>query len=394
MTRVDRYLLQRMMPRMGLALLVTLAALLLERVLRLIDLVTTQGAPLRLVLDMAVNLLPHYLGLALPATFCIAVLTSLAALSRANELDALEAAGWSLRRIGASFIAVSVVLAIISLPLFGVLQPYSRYAYRAIKYAAQNAGWSGRVEEGVFVDAGDGLVISAGEVDPTGRVLYRVFVSQRDDNGQESVFTARIGIVVPEDGGKLVRLRLKDGRGLVAGGWLDFDDLNLSQGIATDNNPFRPRGGSERELTFSELVTRATGADGLAPEPRYAAEFHVRLVRALSLLGVALLSIPLGVTRKRAPVWPRIALAVGVLVAFNHILQTVQSLAALGKIDPVIGLWSVCGVFMLGSAWLFASTPGQGTPSPQRRLLRQFDLLAADVAALGRRWAAGRAGGT
>ena len=42
----------------------------------------------------------------------------------------------------------------------------------------------------------------------------------------------------------------------IKGGWLDFDDLDLSQGIAMDRNPFRPRGGSERELTFGELLTK------------------------------------------------------------------------------------------------------------------------------------------
>jgi lipopolysaccharide export system permease protein len=386
--KADRYLLRTMMPRMALALVVTLVALLLERILRLIETVTSNGAPLKLVLEMAVNLVPHYLGLALPATFCIAVLTTLAALSRGNELDALEGAGWSLRRIGVPFIAVAAVLAMISLPLFGFLQPYSRYAYRAIKYAAQNAGWSGRVEEGVFVDAGKGLVISAGEVDPTGRVLYRVFVSQREENGTESVFTARVGIVVPEDEGKVVRLRLKEGRGLVAGGWLEFDDLNLARGIAFDRNPFRPRGGSERELTFGELLTRGEGTDGLPPEPRYLAEFHARLVRAAGLIGVALMSIPLGVTRKRAPVWPRIALAIAILVAFNHILQTVQSLAALGRIDPALGLWSVGAVYILGSGWLYLATSGQGSNSPMRVLLRWFDFVTSDVAAKGRRLAA------
>jgi lipopolysaccharide export system permease protein len=383
-TRVDRYLLRIMAPRMGLALVVTLVALLLERILRLIDQVTSAGAPLKLVLEMAVSLVPHYLGLALPATFCIAVLTSLAALSRGNELDALESAGWSLRRIGAPFIAVAAVLAVVSLPLFGLLQPYSRYSYSAIKHAARNVGWSGRVEEGVFVDAGNGLVISAGEVDPTGRVLYRVFVSQRE-NKTESVFTARVGIVVPEDGGKVVRLRLKDGRGLVAGGWLEFDDLNLAQGIAMDQNPFRPRGGSERELTFGELLARGHGTDGLPPEPRYLAELHVRLVRAAGLIGVALMSIPLGVTRKRAPVWPRIALALAILVAFNHILQTVQSLAALGRVDPALGLWSTGAAYLLGSAWLFLTTAGQGTDTPMRWLLRWFDTLVGDAVALGRR---------
>ncbi len=383
-TRVDRYLLWRLAPRMGVALLVTLMALLLERILRLIDLVATQGAPLELVVGMVLNLLPHYLGLALPATFAISVLTLLAALSHENEIDALENAGWSLRRIGAPFIAAAVVLAMISLPLFGVLQPYTRYGFREIKYAAKNAGWSGRMEEGVFIDAGNGLLISAGDVDPTGRILSRVFVIQRED-GTESVFTAEQGLILPDKEAHVVRLLLKNGRGLVAGGWLDFENLKLAREFAIDRNPFRPRGHSERELTFGELLTRASGEDGLPPEPRYLAEFHGRVVRAFALIGVALMSVPLGVTRKRAPAWPRIVLALAILVAFDQILQTVQSMASLGRIDPVLGIWGVGAAFTLGAAWLYAMTPGQGSASPLRPVLRRLDMLFSDLAVLGRR---------
>jgi lipopolysaccharide export system permease protein len=277
-----------------------------------------------------------------------------------------------------------VVLALISLPLFGVLQPYTRYAYRAIKHSAQNAGWAGRLEEGVFVDAGNGLLISAGEIDPTGRVLSRVFVIQREEH-TESVYTAERGLILPDQEARVVRLLLKDGRGLVAGGWLDFETLKLAREFAIDSNPFRPRGRSERELTFGELLTRASGADGFPPEPRYLAEFHGRLVRTFALIGVALMSIPLGVTRKRAPVWPRMVLALAILVTFDKILQTVQSLASLGRIDPALGLWGVCAVFTLGSAWLYAVTPGQGSPSPLRGLLRRFDTLFGELAIFGRR---------
>lgn len=390
-TRVDRYLLGRLAPRMGVALAVTLLVLLLERVLRLIDLVTTQGAPLNLVVGMAINLVPHYLGLALPVTFCVAVLTVLAALSRENEIDALETSGWSLRRIGAPFVATAVLLAIVSLPLFGVIQPYSRYAYREIKHAAQNAGWTGRLEEGVFVRTADGLVISAGEIDPTGRVLSRVFVLQRDEEGGESVFTSERGLIVPDQQARIIRLLLKNGRGLVEGGWVEFDDLTLEQTFDIDRNPFRPRGESERELTFAELVTRATGADGLPPEPRYWAEFHGRLVRAVGLIGVALLAVPMGVMRKRAAAWPRIGLAIAVLMAFNEVLQTVESFAALGRIDPALGLWSVAVVFLLGTGWLYAVSSGQGAPSPLRWVLRGLDFASGDLAAFGRRLA-GRLG--
>lgn len=384
LTKVDRYLIGRMAPRMAIALAITLIALLMERVLRLIDLVTTQGAPLSYVVRMTVNLLPHYLGLALPATFCIAVLTLVSSMARENEIDALEGAGWSLRRIGAPFIASAMILSIVSLPLLGILQPYTRYGYREVKHAAMNAGWTGRVEEGVFIDAGDGLIISAREVDPTGRILSRVFVSQQE-NGAESILTARLGLVLPDPDGRVVRLVLKDGRGLVAGGWLDFEDLRLSREFAIDKNPFRPRGDSERELTFGELLTRASGEDGLPPEPRYIAEFHSRIVRAVSLIGIALLSIPLGVSRKRASVWPRLALAMVILVAYDHMLLTLKAMADLGRVPPVMALWLACAAFLAGSFWLYFMTPGQGAPSPLRAVLRRLDEVSGDLAAFVRR---------
>ncbi len=384
-TAVDRYLLRQMAPRMGIALLVTVLVLLLERLLRLIELVATEGAPLKLVLGMVLSLLPHYLGLALPATFCIATLTALAALSRDNELDALENSGWSLRRIGAPFIAAAVALSLISLPLFGELQPYTRYAFRAIKHAARNVAWSGRLEEGVFVDAGNGLVVSAGEVDPAGRLLSRVFVIQREEDGTESVFTSEHGLIVPDQEKRVVNLLLKNGRGLVAGGWLDFNDLKLRQDFEVDDNPFRDRGAGSNELTFGELLDRARGGGGLPADPGYLAEFNARIVRSVSVIGVALMSVPLGVTRKRAAVWPRIALALALMVAFNEVLQMMQSMAELGRIDPVLGPWSACAGFIVTGLWLYVATPGQGSASPLRGLLRGIDALTADLTDLSRR---------
>ena len=89
--------------------------------------------------------------------------------------------------------------------------------------------------------------------------------------------------------------------------------------------------------------------------------------------------------RKRAPAWPRMIVALAILIAFDQILQTVQSLAILGRVDPALGLWGAVAVFTLGSAWLYAVTPGQGSPSPLRWVLRRVDSLFADLAIFGRR---------
>lgn len=371
----DRYILKLMMRPMLAAIAVTMAALLMERILRLFDLVTGTGASIGPILAMALVLSPHYLNLVLPAGFCIAVLSTLVKMSHDNELDALESAGWSLRRIGAVFVVAGCILSVFSVILFGVIQPYSRYAYRAIKHTVINAVWDGRVERGVFFDTGNGLVLSAEEIEPTGQVLYNVFVLQKNDGG-ETVITARKGVVSPDQDAGKVRLLLTDGVAMSAdqtGRRIDFERLWLAREFDIDKNPFRPRGDNERELTLGELVFGAGGTQGKPVNARYSSELHARLVRAFSLIGVALLSVPFGVVGKRSPAWPRIIIAVALLTGYNHMIQIVEDIADLGWIDPALSLWSLWALFMLIAVGVYTTTASTGTRGIVRAALRPFD---------------------
>jgi lipopolysaccharide export system permease protein len=371
-----------MLPRMLAALTITLSALVIERLLRLFDFVAQQGASPGPVLNMAVNLLPHYLGLALPAAFCIGILGALSRLSQDSELDALEAAGWSLRRIGLPFLACAVLLGIVSMLLFGYIQPYSRYAYYEVRNEVLTSGWDGRLQGGVFLDLGDELVLSAANVDAGGRVLYRVFM-QRQEDGRPVAVTAARGLILPDPATRTVRLILEDGRTLMHdGSMLDFDRLVVPRRFDMEEGPFRPRGENARELTQPELWAAMHDAEGEEAR-RFAIEFHDRLIRAVSLIGIALLSVPLAVARKRTPGWPRIALAIVVLAVFDNLVKFVSGLAALGSVDPGLGLWGLAIVFNGGALWLYATHPGQGAPSPLRRFLRWLDRGPRTAAAEG-----------
>ncbi|MEM6972898.1 MAG: LptF/LptG family permease [Pseudomonadota bacterium] len=371
-SRLDFYLLKLMLRPMLVALVIALAALLTERILRMFSLVVDQGAALRPVLTMFVSLTPHYLGLALPAAFCIGMIATLSALSRGNELDAIESAGWSLRRIGAAFVGSGLILAMLSILLFGFAQPYARYAFREARHAIVNAGWAGTIEQDAFVQIGDGMVLSAGQVDATGRVLGDVFMLLPSEEG-ESAITARRGVVVPEPDLRTVRLMLEDGVSIGPGGALRFETMTLSHEF-DDKGVFRPRGAT-RELTLAELSQRIEAGDAEARD--YEAELHGRLVRALSLVGIALMSVPLGVVGKRAPGWPRMVVALVTLAVYHNALTLVQDTTTKGGgISPAIGLWAMFGGFMLFAAWLYLGTSGQGERSSARRALKLFERPA------------------
>jgi lipopolysaccharide export system permease protein len=364
---LDRYMLQLMGPPMAAALAVVLIALLLERILRLFNLLAASSARFELILDLIGNLVPHYLGLALPAAFFISVFLVVARLGDNNEIDALLASGVSIGRLTVPFVIVGGVLAVASVLLFGFIQPYGRYGYNADLNAALNSGWDARVQPRTFISPGGGVTLSADSVDPTGRRLSGVFLRRSLEGGTEEVITAGSGVLVPSAGGKQLTLTLQNaqqyrerpGREPVVGG---FDRLTVEHSFNRDPPPFRARGGAERELTLVELRRQMTSGETRETRARAASEFYARMVRSLSLPLLPLLAMPLGMAAKRGRRGPGIVIAAVVLLLYQHSIQLGQSFADDADLSPFVAVWTPFSVFAALCIWLFVQSrrrPGE-----------------------------------
>jgi lipopolysaccharide export system permease protein len=96
---IDRYLVSEVLWRLGAAIALVTGALMLERMLALIDLLLNQGIPIRPVASMLVDLLPYYFGQALPAAFLMAALLALARLRDERAVDAMLSSGIGIHRL-------------------------------------------------------------------------------------------------------------------------------------------------------------------------------------------------------------------------------------------------------------------------------------------------------
>ncbi len=108
--RLDWYTLRSLFGPLLLCLCVLLLAQLLERLLRLFDMAAATGASTLLVLKMAAALVPHYLGMAVPAAFFAAIFMAVARTGDDNELDAMLATGRSITRMAAPYFLVAIAL--------------------------------------------------------------------------------------------------------------------------------------------------------------------------------------------------------------------------------------------------------------------------------------------
>lgn len=382
---IDRYVLALTLKPMFASLFVVMSALLLERVLRLVDLLATAGAPLILVVSLTGNLVPHYFGFALPAGFALGIFSAVSRLSLGAELEAMLASGVSVNSVTRPLIALGCVLMVLSIAVVGYLAPYSRYAYRDIINSSVAYAWRAHAPAATFVNVKEGLTITADAVDKTGRELSGVFIQNRE-NGADVVTSSLAGTLELTPDKSQIQLRLHNGlivRDYGAGrsSSVRFQELVFDKKFDLTAPPFRPRGGSERELTLSELWTEIDAPLPSSPKQELQAEFHSRLARSLSLPLLPLLIVPLSMTmRRNARVANAVAAAV-VMIMLHNALQIGESFAHKNRGWPPLDCWAPLIVFSAFAFWLFATStdrPGDTIVS------RTIDRLESAAAALGR----------
>jgi lipopolysaccharide export system permease protein len=374
---LDGYLLRLLaMPALGV-LGVTLVAFLLDQTLRLINQLESNGAHLGYLFGLVTNLVPYQLGLALPASFCVAMFIVIARLGDDSELDAILAGGVSFERIAAPLVFVGVILGILSLLLVGYLQPYSRFGYRAVLNAATQAGWTAQLDPQVFINAGPDFTISADDVDPTGRRLKGVFIRRATPTG-ETVVTADEGALALQPDHKTTDLHLTGGLILsdTARGerLLRFGDFNDRQ-ILRNETTLAPRGGDEQELTIPELVQEIQRPDALIPRRVLEAELYARLARALGVPFLPLLALPLAMAVKRGRRTPGMIVGAVVLVAFHHGVTLCKGFAASGAVDPLLAMGGLFLALAGFGVWLFLSSRRRPGETPLSGLFLRIEQM-------------------
>jgi lipopolysaccharide export system permease protein len=381
---IDRYLLRMAFWPMVGAMGVTLIALLLERTLRLLDMLSGSSDRFGFVAQLAVNLVPHYLGLTLPAAFFLALIVVVNRMNQASEIDALLASGVSLTRLAAPYLVLAAALSMVSLMVFGFLQPYSRYAYRAVLHTAQNAGWNGLVPAETILSPSKNLTMTTDEADAAGQRLSRIFIRRITDTGREEITTAGMAEVRRTNDGKSVQLMLKDGQQLRFNArgepeLLSFKDFTLEMPMTGPAKLLRARGGDERELTLFELAEQAASEHTVIPRETLKAELYGRLARSLSLPLLPLLAVPLGLAAKRSGRAPGALIGGLLLLAFHHLTQLGEGLAETGRFPAEL---SVGGPFVVfaGLAFLvFFTSRDRPGETPIGRLTEHLGAMAARV---------------
>jgi lipopolysaccharide export system permease protein len=381
------YIARRALGPFAALTLILLFALTLERVLSLVQIVTELGAPLYTVGELVAYLLPHYLGLAIPAGWFLGVLIAVRGLLRDSELTVMRASGLSLRRLFIPVLLVSAGLGCVMVVITGYLQPYSRHAYRSTLEELKRKDFWSKLQPGVFTHLeGAESVIRVGAVADQGRKLIDLFASYQQPGERRVFVSAREALVSPQTNpgtDRDTQIDLIDGMMLTAGDrhaadakdltrfYFDVFPWNLSEtGLLP---PYGPRGQDEREMTLGELL--ATDAPTVpandSPARRFT-EWHSRLVECVSIPFLALLAAPLALLgRGRSSRAYGFVIGIALLVLYQKVLGTGESYGKLGHFPPGISVWAPCAGLAILAIILFHRLGGDRDLAPKTGAARR-----------------------
>jgi lipopolysaccharide export system permease protein len=381
MRLIDVYILRRVLMPLLAAVGIAMAALLMQRLIHLLDLFANRGSPLSIILKMLGNLVPFYLGIALPAALFIGVLYAGSRLSSESELDAMRASGISLLRLMVPVLALAVVLVMISSYLLGWLQPYTRFGYRALVHLVTDTQWDSAIERGAFFTGFGGKTILIGDISDGGRTLTKIFVNDKDDTGRSIILTAQRGDLQRQSDFSLT-LRLHNGirsetspKGDATRA-MTFDQLDLPlESIAPE--PFRARGEKESELTFTELVRFYFNTPDYLDIEDISAELHERMVRTVSILFLPFLAFPVGISSRRTSKNVRMIVGVLFLIFYYEVLQFGEAMVRRKVLDAIPALWVPCAIFAACSLWLFWVADRKPGQDPLAHLFDGLNAIGA-----------------
>lgn len=382
--KVDVYILRQVMTPLLMTIGVSAMLLLLEKMLRLFDMVANQGGPVGVVFRMLGNLIPQYIGLALPLGFLLGVLLAFRKLSNSNELEGMQAGGMGLLRLMRAPLCLALVLMAVNVALLGYIQPRSFYSYQSLLFDLTSGAFGTSIRPGEYSDLGDGFTLRIERAYDGGQKLESIFAQKERSDGRITTITAREGSFLATPDGSTVLMRLRDGT------IVDVEPDKPAPRVFTFKQhdypfempkitEFRLRGDKEREMTLPELWSESHTSTQPREAQTYLSAFYDRLLRSLTILVLPFMAVGLGVGPKRQQKQLGLVIGVILLLTLHKTLEFGTAAAGLGDGSTLLNLFLPFIGFTALSFFFFHTTAHRVGARPLAWIENAWDFLIDNI---------------
>jgi len=356
------YILKEIIPIFFIGLMTFTIILLMDKILKLIEVIVTRGGSLSDVLMLFLFISPSFLIITIPVAVLLATLLTFGRLSSDSEITAFKASGMSLYQLffPISIFALATFLLTSFLVFYGL--PWGTKGFRTTLYRIARSKADFEIKERVFNDAFKGLVVYVDRIPLQGNHMEGILIYDQREKGKSHTILAKEGFVInnPESEEIIFRLKSGDIHRLESEARtfqkvkFDIYDLKLEliNVFAAIERKLKDREMSIDDIRGKMQEEKKTGKDTIS----YEVELHKRYAVPFTCIIFALIGVPLGIQPHRSGRSYGFILSILILLAF-YISLTASEILAMRKIMPAYSagwipnlLFSGLGIYLLVKA--------------------------------------------
>jgi lipopolysaccharide export system permease protein len=375
------YILKETLPIFFIGLLTFTVILLMDKILKLIELIVTRGVSFSKILMLLLFISPSFLVFTIPMAFLLGTLLSFGRLSGDSEITAFKASGVSLYQLFLPISILSIIAYLFTSFLVFYGLPWGNRGFIATIYLIAQSKADIEIKERVFNDVFDGLVVYVDKVPIQGKRIEGVLIYDERDKEKVNTIFAKEGFLNSDPKSQEVVLRLLSGdihrfepkTKVYQKIKFDTYDLKLELG-----KTFAAMGKKlkEHEMSIDEIKEKIEkmkkkGEDTTGQE----VELHKRYAIPFACIVFGLIGVPLGIQPRRSA--RSYGFILGILILMTYYMSlTASEILAMRKTIPVfLAGWTPNLLFSGLGVYLLVKTAKESPFKPLIWLTEGLDFI-------------------
>jgi len=375
------YILKEIVPIFFIGLMTFTMILLMDKILKLIELIVNRGGSLSNVLMLFLYISPSFLIMTIPVAVLLGTLLTFGRLSSDSEITAFKASGMSLYQLffPISIFALATFLLTSFLVFYGL--PWGNTGFKATLFRLAQSKADIEIKERVFNDAFSGLVVYVDRVPLQGSHMEGILIYDQREKGKSNTILAKEGFVIHNPESQEIILRLKDGdiqrfepeaHTFQKVKFETYDlKLELARTFAIIQKKLKDWEMSIDDIQKKMEDVKKTGKDTTS----YEVELHKRYAFPFTCIVFALIGVPLGIQPHRSGRSYGFILSIFILLAY-YISLTASEILALRKIMPAYFAGWIPNLLFSGlGIYLLVKTASESPFKPVVWLMEALDFI-------------------
>jgi lipopolysaccharide export system permease protein len=355
---ISQYLFQELLSPFFLGIGVFTFIFLMNRILKLTEMVVNRGVGLSLVLKLLAYTLPSFLVFTIPMAVLLAVISALGRLSTDGEIISLKASGVSLYQLAPPFLTFAFLTYLFTTFLTLNALPWSTNAFQNLLFTIAQTCSERMLKAKTFNDDFEGLVIYPEDIDTKERKMKNVLISDRREPETSNTIIAKEGYIFTDPDSNRVELKLLNGTVHRTGKDLKtYQTVNFQSYKITLDPSLSSKNEREKKYAAMNLEELREKLKSLKEEKKDTAvlsmEIHKKFALPFACFVFGILGIPLGIQPRRSARSYSLILSLGVFLLYYILISVGEVTVKSGVLPVLVGAWLPnVGLISLG-AYIF-----------------------------------------